>query len=56
MKITIINGSPRKSGSTAKILKKMQQNFENKENVTVSYYDLYGINSFDPFVLPTMWV
>lgn len=40
MKITIINGSPRKSGSTAKILKKMQQNFENKEDVTVSYYDL----------------
>lgn len=40
MKITIINGSPRKSGSTAKILKRMQQNFENKENVTVSYYDL----------------
>lgn len=40
MKITIINGSPRKSGSTAKILKRMQQSFENKENVTVSYYDL----------------
>jgi len=40
MKIVIINGSPRKNGTTAKILKKMQEKLEHKENVSVSYYNL----------------
>lgn len=40
MKVTIINGSPRKNGSTAKILKRIQADFERRENVSVSYYNL----------------
>ena len=40
MKIVIINGSPRKNGATAKILKKMQVKLEYKEDVSVSYYNL----------------
>lgn len=47
MKITIINGSPRKNGATAKILKKMQENFENKEDVTVSYHNLIDYSLLD---------
>ncbi|MCD8031557.1 MAG: flavodoxin family protein [Bacteroides sp.] len=47
MKITIINGSPRKNGSTAKILKKMRENFEEKEEVTVTYYDLVDYSLLD---------
>ena len=40
MRIVIINGSPRKNGSTAKILKKMQERLESNESVSASYYNL----------------
>lgn len=40
MKIVIINGSPRKNGATAKILKRMQEKLEEKEEVSISYYNL----------------
>lgn len=40
MKITIINGSPRRNGATAKVLKRIQENFEKKGNVSVTYYHL----------------
>lgn len=40
MKIVIINGSPRKNGATAKILKRMREKLEDKEDVTISYYNL----------------
>lgn len=40
MNITIINGSPRKNGATAKILQGLQERLEQKENVTVSFYHL----------------
>lgn len=40
MKIVIINGSPRKNGATAKILKRMQEKLEAKEGVSTHYYHL----------------
>jgi multimeric flavodoxin WrbA len=40
MKIVIINGSPRKNGATAKILKKLQEKLESKEGVSITYYNL----------------
>lgn len=40
MKIVVINGSPRKNGATAKILKRMQEKLENKADVIISYYNL----------------
>lgn len=40
MKIVIINGSPRKNGATAKILKRMQEKLEEKKGVSISYYHL----------------
>lgn len=40
MKIVIINGSPRKNGATAKILKRMQEKLGEKEEVSISYYNL----------------
>lgn len=40
MKIVIINGSPRKNGATAKILKEIQVKLETKKGVSVSYYNL----------------
>lgn len=40
MKIVVINGSPRKNGATAKILKRMQERLENKTDVSISYYNL----------------
>ncbi len=40
MKIVVINGSPRKNGATAKILKKIQQKLECKPDVSISYYYL----------------
>jgi len=40
MKIVIINGSPRKKGATAKILKRIQEILESKEGVTITYYNL----------------
>jgi multimeric flavodoxin WrbA len=47
MKITIINGSPRKNGSTAKILKRLQANLENKDSVIVSYHNLVEYSLLD---------
>jgi multimeric flavodoxin WrbA len=40
MKIVMINGSPRKNGATARILKKMQEKLEHKPDVSISYYHL----------------
>lgn len=40
MKVTIINGSPRKNGSTAKILQRLQANLESREDIAVSYHNL----------------
>ena len=40
MRITIINGSPRKSGATAKILKEIKKRLETRDNVSIAYYDI----------------
>ena len=40
MKITIINGSPRKNGATGIILKEMKNILEKKGDVEVSYFDI----------------
>lgn len=40
MRITIINGSPRKNGATAKLLKEIKSRLEKHEEVSVSYYDI----------------
>lgn len=40
MRITIINGSPRKNGATAKILKEIKCRLETNNDVSVSYYDI----------------
>lgn len=40
MKITIINGSPRKNGATAKLLKRMASYLEQKPDIDVIYIDL----------------
>lgn len=47
MKITIINGSPRKNGSTAKILRRLQAYLENKDNVTISYHNIAEYSLLD---------
>lgn len=47
MKIVVINGSPRKNGATAKILKKMQEKLERKPNVSISYYHLEEYSLLD---------
>ena len=40
MKITIINGSPRKNGATGIILKEMKNILEKKGDVEISYFDI----------------
>jgi multimeric flavodoxin WrbA len=40
MKITIINGSPRKNGATGIILKEMKNILEKKGDVEVSYFEI----------------
>jgi len=40
MKIVIINGSPRRNGTTAKVLKKLKNSLEEKNDVTVFYVNL----------------
>ncbi|MDR2383160.1 MAG: flavodoxin family protein [Prevotellaceae bacterium] len=47
MKITIINGSPRKNGATGKILQTFKQCLEKKSNVEIHYVELadYGLKS-----------
>ena len=40
MRVTIINGSPRKNGATAKILKEIKSRLETNDDMSVSYYDI----------------
>lgn len=40
MRITIINGSPRKNGATAKILKEIKSRLETNDDISISYYDI----------------
>lgn len=40
MKIVMINGSPRANGSTAQIMRIMQNKLQEKENVEVDFYNL----------------
>ena len=40
MRITIINGSPRKNGATAKILKEIKSQLETNDDISISYYDI----------------
>lgn len=44
MVISIINGSPRTNGTTAKILRKMKHILEQKDDVVIQYYDLTRFN------------
>ncbi len=47
MKIVIINGSPRKKGATAKILKILEEHLKSNEGVEVSYKCLTNYNLMD---------
>lgn len=47
MKIVVINGSPRKNGATAKILKRMQEKLESKTDVFITYYNLEEYSLLD---------
>ena len=40
MRVTIINGSSRKNGATAKILKEIKSRLETNDDMSVSYYDI----------------
>lgn len=44
MKITIVNGSPRKSGATASLLKEMVDYLERKDDVEISYINIADYN------------
>ena len=45
MKISIVNGSPRKNGATAKVLKEVCNLLKNHEDVQIEYYDLSALNA-----------
>lgn len=44
MKIVIVNGSPRTDGITAKILRRMEQRYAEKNGVSVTFHDLSKMN------------
>lgn len=47
MKIVMINGSPRRNGATAKILKRLEENLRSKGEVDISYHNLTDYNLID---------
>jgi len=45
MKISVVNGSPRKNGATAKVLKEVCRLLKEHEDVEIDYYDLSVIET-----------